>query len=179
MAQDGVTDRRAGETGGAAGRRPSEVAGDEVDPLVEAVLTASRVLVAVAARSLAGVEEEVTLAQYRTLVVLASRGPQNSVSLAAVLGVTPPTATRMCDRLIRKGLILRRPGREDRREVRLALTEAGRRLVDEVTRQRRAELAPVLAAVPARERQDLVRALGHLNAAAGEIPDQDWATGWA
>ena len=43
------------------------------DLVVDAVLNASRVLVAVAARSLGDVAEEVTLTQYRTLVVLASR----------------------------------------------------------------------------------------------------------
>ncbi|MFC7655431.1 hypothetical protein ACFQV8_01700 [Pseudonocardia benzenivorans] len=41
------------------------------DELVDAVMTASRVLVAVAARSLAAVDEDVTIAQYRALVVLA------------------------------------------------------------------------------------------------------------
>ena len=152
--------------------------GDDLDPLVDAVLTASRVLVAVAARSLGGIEEDVTLAQYRTLVVLASRGPQNAASLAAILGVTASTATRMCDRLIRKGFIRRRAARQDRREVRLALTDAGRRIVDEATRARRAELASILAAVPVAERVEVVRALGHLNAAAGEVSDQDWATEW-
>ena len=44
--------------------------------MVDAVLSASRVLVAIAARSLADAGEEVTLTQYRSLVVLASRGPQ-------------------------------------------------------------------------------------------------------
>jgi DNA-binding MarR family transcriptional regulator len=146
--------------------------------LVDAVLTASRVLVAVAARSLGGIEDDVTLAQYRTLVVLASRGPQNAASLAATLGVTASTATRMCDRLIRKGFIRRRAARQDRREVRLALTDAGRRIVDEVTRARRAELASILVAVPSAERVELIRALGHLNAAAGEVSDHDWAPGW-
>lgn len=163
---------------GTPGHKHASAPGGELDPLIDAVLTASRVLVAVAARSLAGIEEDVTLAQYRTLVVLASRGPQNVVSLAGMLGVTASTATRMCDRLIRKGLIRRRAARRDRREVRLALTEAGRRIVDEVTRLRRAELAPILAAVPREEQVELIRALGHLNAAAGEVPDQDWATGW-
>ena len=51
--------------------------------LVDAVLSASRVFVAIAARSLADAAEEVTLAQYRTLVVLASRGPQTLAGLAA------------------------------------------------------------------------------------------------
>lgn len=155
-----------------------EHSGDDLGPVVDAVVTASRVLVAVAARSLRGIEEDVTLAQYRTLVVLASRGPQSSASLASVLGVSASTATRMCDRLIRKGFIRRRAARQDRREVRLALTDAGRRIVDEVTRLRRAELASILAAVPRREQTELIRALGHLNAAAGEVPDQDWAMGW-
>ena len=52
------------------------VAAPGEDQLVDAVLSASRVLVAIAARSLADVGEEVTLTQYRSLVVLASRGPR-------------------------------------------------------------------------------------------------------
>jgi hypothetical protein len=42
--------------------------------LVAAVLTASRVLVGISARSLAGIEESVTLTQFRTLVVLEGQG---------------------------------------------------------------------------------------------------------
>lgn len=158
----------------------SQVGGrsEVLDPVLEAVLTTSRVLVAVAARSLAGLEGEVTLSQYRTLVVLASRGPQNLAALATALQVSSSTATRMCDRLVRKGLIRRRTSRQDRREVRLAVTDAGWRLVDEATRLRREELTRVLAAVPPGEQVALVRGLRHLNAAAGEVPDQDWATGW-
>ncbi|HVA08798.1 MAG TPA: MarR family transcriptional regulator, partial [Acidimicrobiales bacterium] len=64
------------------------------DPVVDAVLSASRVLVAIAARSLSDVAEEVTLTQYRTLIVLASRGPQNLAGLAEAVGVTSATATR-------------------------------------------------------------------------------------
>ena len=75
---------------------------DSPESLIDAVLSASRVLVAVAARSLSDVAEEVTLPQYRTLIVLASRGPQNLVGLAEAVGVTSATATRMCDRLVKK-----------------------------------------------------------------------------
>jgi DNA-binding MarR family transcriptional regulator len=146
--------------------------------VVDAVLSASRVLVAVAARSLADVAEEVTLTQYRTLVVLASRGPQNLAGLAEAVGVTPATATRMCDRLVRKDLIRRRTERDDRRQLRVALTTRGRSLVDAVTVRRRQEIGRIMSEIPAEQQAILVQALGRLASAAGEVPEQDWTTGW-
>jgi DNA-binding MarR family transcriptional regulator len=146
--------------------------------VVDAVLSASRVLVAVAARSLADVAEEVTLTQYRTLVVLASRGPQNLAGLAEAVGVTPATATRMCDRLVRKDLIRRRTERDDRRQLRVALTVKGRSLVDAVTGRRRQEIARIMSEIPVEQQAVLVQALGRLASAAGEVPEQDWTTGW-
>jgi DNA-binding MarR family transcriptional regulator len=146
--------------------------------VVDAVLSASRVLVAVAARSLADVAEEVTLTQYRTLVVLASRGPQNLAGLADAVGVTPATATRMCDRLVRKDLIRRRTERDDRRQLRVALTARGRSLVDAVTVRRRQEIARIMSEIPVEQQVVLVQALGRLASAAGEVPEQDWTTGW-
>jgi DNA-binding MarR family transcriptional regulator len=148
------------------------------DPLIDAVLSASRALVAIAARSLGDVADEVTLSQYRALVVLASRGPQRVAPLAEALGVTASTATRMCDRLVRKGLIVRRHEREDRRQVRLSLASDGRRLVDAVTLRRRQEIASLLAVIPSEQRLDLIDALTRLAMAAGEVPEQSWSSGW-
>ena len=148
------------------------------DSVVDAVLSASRVLVAVAARSLADVAEEVTLTQYRTLVVLASRGPQSLAGLADAVGVTPATATRMCDRLVRKDLIRRRTERDDRRQLRVALTVKGRSLVDAVTVRRRQEIGRIMSEIPVEQQAVLVQALGRLASAAGEVPEQDWTTGW-
>lgn len=142
------------------------------------MLSASRALVAVAARSLADVGEEVTLTQYRSLVVLASRGPQRVAALAEALAVTPPTASRMCERLVRKGLVTRRADRRDRRQVRIALSPAGRRLVDAVTARRRAEIEQLIASIPDDSRGGVVAALRHLTDTAGEVPEQDWSTGW-
>jgi DNA-binding MarR family transcriptional regulator len=148
------------------------------DSVVDAVLSASRVLVAVAARSLSDVAEEVTLTQYRTLVVLASRGPQNLAGLAEAVGVTPATATRMCDRLVRKDLVRRRTERGDRRQLRVALTEKGRSLVDAVTDRRRREIGLLMKDIPSEEQVVLIQALGRLTTSAGEVPEQDWTTGW-
>ena len=154
------------------------VSRERTDHVIDSVLTASRVLVAIAARSLADVAEEVTLTQYRTLVVLASRGPENMAGLAVAVGVTPATATRMCDRLVKKKLIARRSEQGDRRQVRLVLTKPGLDLVAAVTKRRRREIEKIIGAVPPDERDVLVQALGRFAAAAGEVPEQDWSMGW-
>jgi DNA-binding MarR family transcriptional regulator len=148
------------------------------DAVLEAVLGASRALVAIAARSLADAGEEVTLTQYRSLVVLASRGPQSLGALAELLGVTPPTVSRMCDRLVRKQLILRQADPSDRRQIRVALSARGQRLVEEVTRRRREEIAQLLDSMSAAEQASVATSLQRLSDAAGEVRDQDWSSGW-
>jgi DNA-binding MarR family transcriptional regulator len=148
------------------------------EELIDAVLGASRALVAVAARSLVHVAEDVSLAQYRVLVELAARGPQRLVDLAAVLGVDPSTATRMCDRLVRKGLVSRRRASADRRTVRVSLAASGRDVVAAVTRGRRAELATVLARLPQGDRRPVLAALRAFASAAGELPEKEWSLGW-
>jgi DNA-binding MarR family transcriptional regulator len=145
--------------------------------LVEAVLRASRVLVAVAARSLAAVDHDVTLPQYRALVVLASRGPQRPSELAGALAVHPSTITRLCDRLVAKRLVRRTESAVSRREVSIDLAPKGRRLVDTVTERRRAEIASIVANVPYRERAATVRALHALGDAADEPSDAAWFVG--
>jgi DNA-binding MarR family transcriptional regulator len=142
--------------------------------VVDAVLAASRTLIAVATRSLGAAAEETTIAQYRALVVLASRGPQRIVDLAAALEVAPSTAGRMCDRLVRKGLIRRHRARADRRAVLVSLTAAGRQVVDQATVRRRELIAGILVNLPAARQAAVAEALGAFAAAAGEIPDSQW-----
>jgi DNA-binding MarR family transcriptional regulator len=144
------------------------------DAAVDAVLTASRTLIAVATRSLGAAAEDTTLAQYRALVVLSSRGPQRMVDLAAALGVTSSTAGRMCDRLLRKGVIRRHRARADRREVQVSITAAGRGVVDQATRRRRALIADILTRLPAGQQSAVAAALTAFAEAAGEVPDSEW-----
>jgi DNA-binding MarR family transcriptional regulator len=153
-------------------------AGPRNQPVVDAVLGASRALVAIAARSLAAAGDEVTLPQYRALVVLASRGPQRVVDLAGFLDVTASTATRMCDRLVRKGLIRRQRQSSDRRSVRVSISNAGRDLVAAVTQRRRRELQAIVERMPPADRDRLVTTLRLFAEAAGEVPEQDWSLGW-
>jgi len=127
--------------------------------ITDALLTASRLLVAVSARSIALVDETITIPQFRTLVILSNRGRVNLATLAGLLDVGPSTTGRMVDRLVSTGLIDRRPHPHSRRELVAELTPRGRKIVQQVTAHRRREIARIVDKMPARERRGLVRAL--------------------
>ncbi|OKK04470.1 hypothetical protein AMK26_14055 [Streptomyces sp. CB03234] len=143
---------------------------DDVDAVTRAVLTASRLLVAVSARSLAAVEDRVTLAQFRLLVVLSTHGSAKLVVLADRLGVNPSTAMRMIDRLIAAGLADRQINPANRRETVLQLTDEGRRLVEHVTSKRRQEIATIVERLAPEQRSALIDALTAFTEAGGEPP---------
>lgn len=153
-------------------------AGAEVDDLVTALLTASRVLVGVSARSLTRVEETVTVTQFRTLVVLDSHGEINLNRLADLLDVNSSTAMRMIDRLLVADLVTRRDNPANRREVLLGLTRAGQRIVRQVTTRRRTEIARIVEAMPADQRVTLVTALRAFADAAREPEAAPTVLGW-
>ena len=147
-------------------QRPSPDAG--AADLATAVLTASRVLVSVSARSLSGVEESLTLTQFRTLVVLHSRDGSALHALAEELGVSASTAMRMVDRLLDNGLLTRDENPADRRQVVISLTAHGRAIVEEVTARRREEIAAIVDRMPDTHQAWLVAALRSFADAAGE-----------
>src|SRR5690349_6357540 len=112
---------------------------------VQALLMASRAFVGLTARALAAVDGDVTLPQFRAMVVIAVRGPQRISDIADELQVNPSTATRMCDRLVRKGFVRRTRHADDRRVVQLRLTGAGHAVVEQVLTSRKAELERLVA----------------------------------
>lgn len=169
----GASQLRIGDTAKVADA--TEVSDEE---LTEAIILASRAMVAIAVRSLNATDHDVTLPQYRTLVVLAYGGSTRLADLAATLAVSPSTATRMCDRLVRKGLVTRTRDDIDRREVKLDVTDDGRHLVEQVMERRRAEVQTILSAIPADSRSALTSSLHLLARAVGEAPELHWAPGW-
>lgn len=143
---------------------------DEVEEVIAAVLTASRLLVAVSARALGRIAPSLTLPQLRALVVLDGQGPVKLAALAGALGVNPSTAMRMVDRLEAAGSVTRQANPGNRREVVLSLTARGRALVEEVLAGRHAEIATIVSRIPAGERAGLIGSLRALTEAAGEPP---------
>jgi DNA-binding MarR family transcriptional regulator len=106
--------------------------------------------------------------QLRVLTIVAAAGHTNMSRLAEALEVVPSSASRLCDRLEATGLLRRVPDPRDRREVRLLLTPAARRLLDDLRDRRRHALAEVLARMTPAGRGELVRALAAFGAAAAE-----------
>ncbi|ACC40662.1 MULTISPECIES: MarR family winged helix-turn-helix transcriptional regulator [Mycobacterium ulcerans group] len=143
---------------------------ESLDMITDALLTASRLLVGISAHSIAQVDENITIPQFRTLVILSNRGPVNLATLANLLGVQPSATGRMVDRLVSAGMIDRQPHPTSRRELLAVLTKRGRDLVRRVTAHRRDEIARIVEQMPPAERQGLVRALTAFTAAGGE-PD--------
>lgn len=142
-------------------------------------MDATRALVGMAARSLAEVSDDVTLAQYRVLVLLDGRETQTMGELAERLGVTPSTVTRVCDVLVDKKLIRRRPVADNRRSVRAELTARGRALVTQVMDRRRRLIDDALSRMTPEAQRRLGRSLAEFAAAAGEVSDYAWQLGWA
>ncbi len=164
-----------------APQRPRTEVDAGIDDMVTTLLTGSRVLVGVSARSLAEVEDKVTLAQFRTLVVLQAHGRTRLNQLATRLGVGSSTALRSVDRLIAGGFAVRAENQQDRREVVIGLTDAGRTLVAEVTERRRRAIREIVKKMTPAQRLTLVDALLAFSAAADEpiaLPDAAAELGW-
>ena len=145
--------------------------------VVDGLLALSRTLVALVARSLAEHDEDVTVGQYRLLVVLAE-GPQRTSDLAQELDVMSSTVTRMCDRLYRKNLIRRYRRSDDRRATWIMLTPTGAELLGDIMQKRRATLLRLARSTPIEQRDALAAGLHSVVTAAGELPENEWWKRW-
>lgn len=137
------------------------------DDLVHA-LRGTRALVGVIAQSLAITLEHVTLPQFRALVLLRALGTTPAGILAARLGVTASTGTRLVSRLVRGGWVERGGSESDRRLISLRLTSKGTNLVDDTRRRRERALKDILRTMPDADRAAAIDGLRRLADAAGE-----------
>ena len=79
-------------------------------------------------------EFDLTSQQYNVLRILKGRLPHNAScsSVKEVMLDKNPDLTRLCDRLITKGLIIRETDDQNRRQVNLKITEQGIELLDKI-----------------------------------------------
>jgi DNA-binding MarR family transcriptional regulator len=122
--------------------------------------------------------DSVTLPQFRALVLLSSRERTTVSDLADALGIHGTSATRLCDRLVRKRMIRRSEAVHDRRQTELHLAAAGRRLVARVTGRRREALATIAARMSSDDLAAAVQGLRAFASAAEESIAEADLFGW-
>jgi DNA-binding MarR family transcriptional regulator len=136
--------------------------------MVEVLQAATRVLAGVALRSLDVLDGIVSLPQFRVLAALAELEPARSTTVARALGLEASTITRLADRLVAAGHVVRGSDPGNRSVVTLELTPLGRNLVTQVARWRRQELTRILRELPPGDRDAVTAAMRLLVQAAGE-----------
>src|SRR3954469_5659070 len=142
------------------------------DPVDEVLLTALRWAMAISVRA-ADELGDLSPVQLRALTVLQESPGTNLNDLAAAMGVTVSTSSRLGDRLVAAGLVDRKPSPQTRREISLALTPAGRGRLQRYDRLRLAEARACLETVPPGERDSVVAALQQLVPGAAPAPTVD------
>jgi DNA-binding MarR family transcriptional regulator len=124
-------------------------------------------LLRVLTRMTAGTDEgpAMTATQRISLIEIADGGPLRLNDLAARIGTSAPTASRTVDRLDDLGLVARETDPADRRAVRIELTPAGRRLVDERKARAAAAFEPAVGALTGPDRKQLLDLLARMTTA--------------
>ncbi len=72
------------------------------------------------------------------------------------------TATDLCDRLERNGLVARERDQADRRVIRLKITQKGLGIIDKVLEARKRYLLTILSQIMPEERNQLIKSLSRL-----------------
>ena len=128
------------------GRRP-------LRPLIDLALEVERLLtsgVGITARAIDQTAEaaELTLVQWRVLMIASQSEGLRIGELAGHLGISIPSASRLVRRIEAQGLLVTMRADDDRRATNIALTRLGREIVDAVVGRRRELIVRVLSTAP-------------------------------
>ncbi|CAM3702236.1 MarR family transcriptional regulator [Cohnella lubricantis] len=80
--------------------------------------------------------QDISISQLQTLDLLVNEGPKASSYLAQIIGVTSGGMTVISDKLVRLGLVQRVNDENDRRVVKLEITEKGREALRDIQAKR-------------------------------------------
>jgi DNA-binding MarR family transcriptional regulator len=123
---------------------------------------------------------DLTMPQFRALVMIRRWGPQTGRELAGRLHVTPGTLVPLIDRLEEQGYLRRVPDTEDRRLTWLELTPKADRLFRRLWGMGAARISTAISRLVPKDRSDLRRILTrvaeHLEAAAAGTTETETAS---
>jgi DNA-binding MarR family transcriptional regulator len=102
---------------------------------------------------------ELTMPQFRALVMIRRWGPQTGRELAGRLHVTPGTLVPLVDRMEEQGYVRRVPDQDDRRLTWLELTPKADRLFQRLWGMGAGRIAAAISQLVPRDRSELKRLL--------------------
>lgn len=110
-------------------------------------------------------DASLTLSEATVLELAALRPGCPMGDVARALGCALSTATATVDRLVRRALLDRERDEENRRLIRLTLTEAGRTALDELEARQRRQCASMLDVLSKDEQHKLLRLMDKISGA--------------
>lgn len=134
------------------------------------LLETARAMMAVSVRAAAALPSGISPMQLRALTVLSALDRANLTDLGTALGMSPSSTSRLCDRLVARGLVDRQVSPRVRREVALSVSEQGYLLLGEYDRLRLDALSAALGTLAPPRRRDVLAALRDLTTAIGAAP---------
>lgn len=142
--------------------------GTDLASAVERLLTAG---IGITARAIDQTPDaiDLTLVQWRVLVIASGTEGLRIGELAAHLGISVPSASRLVRRIEAQGLLTATRAVDDRRATNIALTEAGRRIVEAVVRRRRELIGQALPAEPGAAPTHAARVVGEIASRLAEF----------
>jgi DNA-binding MarR family transcriptional regulator len=141
--------------------RNEEPAADSISTIETELLTLVRHLETHGRKS--SLYVEVDRAGYLALRTLERLGPLHTNALAEALQLDASTVTRQVTALASSGFVERQPDPADGRSSNLAVTSAGRHIMQDVERERKSVLDDMFSDWGEDERRDLGRVLTKLN----------------
>jgi DNA-binding MarR family transcriptional regulator len=98
---------------------------------------------------------DLTVPQFRSLLFIARNPGCSLLAVAEHLGLTPPTVSKMVDKMVHNRLVRRKPSTTDRRMIVLTLTPEGQPILEIARNGTQARITETLAALPA-DKLDLI-----------------------
>ena len=112
---------------------------------------------------------DLTMQQWKALVVVAEKNGATHGQIAKALGVGLSTITGIVDRLVDQGFVERREDPDDRRVTRVLPTPDGARLVNDLLRYRNELLTALLARLDADQLRTVETAFDYLLSASESL----------
>jgi DNA-binding MarR family transcriptional regulator len=111
---------------------------------------------------------DLTMVQFKSLVLILNHKNMTPSRLARVLGVTPPNVTGVVQRLVKLGLVRRAESPGDRRRLLLEATEKSKLLLAHVMERSADDMSQILELMTAEELCHLAQGLMALVSAASK-----------